>query len=194
MIITNKALPRRTFLRGVGAAMALPVLDSMFSPLTAVAQTMKKAPSVSGTSTRRTASSGATTRARRSSCGRRPTRAPTSHSARPSSRSSRSAKTSSCISGLAQVTGRALGDGPGDHARATATWLTGVHPYKTGGADFKLGISADQIAAQEFGKETQLASLELALEQPRPRRQLRLGLHVRVHVDVVAVGNQPAAR
>ena len=70
------------------------------------------------------------------------------------------------LSGLAQVTGRALGDGPGDHARATATWLTGVHPYKTGGADFKLGISADQIAAQEFGKQTQLASLELALEQP----------------------------
>ena len=70
------------------------------------------------------------------------------------------------MSGLAQVTGRALGDGPGDHARATATWLTGVHPYKTGGADFKLGISADQIAAQEFGKHTQLASLELALEQP----------------------------
>ena len=65
------------------------------------------------------------------------------------------------FSGLAQVTGRALGDGPGDHARATATWLTGVHPYKTGGADFKLGISADQIAAQEFGKHTQLASLEL---------------------------------
>ena len=71
------------------------------------------------------------------------------------------------FSGLAQVTGRALGDGPGDHARATATWLTGVHPYKTGGADFKLGVSADQIAAQEFGKQTQLASLELALEQPR---------------------------
>ena len=70
------------------------------------------------------------------------------------------------MSGLAQVTGRALGDGPGDHARATATWLTGVHPYKTGGADYKLGISADQIAAQEFGKQTQLASLELALEQP----------------------------
>ena len=71
------------------------------------------------------------------------------------------------FSGLAQVTGRALGDGPGDHARATATWLTGVHPYKTGGANFKLGISADQIAAKELGKHTQLASLELGLE-PQP--------------------------
>jgi hypothetical protein len=68
------------------------------------------------------------------------------------------------FSGLAQVTGRALGDGPGDHARATATFLTGVHPYKTGGADFKLGISADQIAAKELGKFTQLSSIELGLE------------------------------
>jgi hypothetical protein len=71
------------------------------------------------------------------------------------------------FSGLAQVTGRALGDGPGDHARATATFLTGVHPYKTGGADFHLGISADQIAAKELGKFTQLSSLELGLE-PQP--------------------------
>jgi hypothetical protein len=71
------------------------------------------------------------------------------------------------FSGLAQVTGRALGDGPGDHARATATFLTGVHPYKTGGANFKLGISADQIAAKELGRSTQLSSLELGLE-PQP--------------------------
>ena len=71
------------------------------------------------------------------------------------------------FSGLAQVNGRALGDGPGDHARATATFLTGVHPNKTGGADFQLGISADQIAAKELGKNTQLSSLELGLE-PQP--------------------------
>jgi hypothetical protein len=68
------------------------------------------------------------------------------------------------FSGLAQMNGRALGDGPGDHARAAATFLTGVHPYRTGGADVKLGISADQIAAKELGKYTQLASLELGLE------------------------------
>jgi hypothetical protein len=44
MIITNKTLPRRTFLRGVGAAMALPALDSMFAPLTVLAQAARKAP------------------------------------------------------------------------------------------------------------------------------------------------------
>lgn len=70
------------------------------------------------------------------------------------------------MSGLAQVNGRALGDGPGDHARAGATWLTGVHPKKTEGADIHAGISADQIAAREFGKTTQLGSLEIGLESP----------------------------
>ncbi|OLE48386.1 MAG: hypothetical protein AUG46_03635, partial [Acidobacteria bacterium 13_1_20CM_3_58_11] len=70
------------------------------------------------------------------------------------------------LSGLAQVNGRALGDGAGDHARAGATWLTGVHPKKTEGANIQAGISADQIAARELGKTTQLGSLEIGLESP----------------------------
>src|SRR5262249_9429376 len=70
------------------------------------------------------------------------------------------------LTGLAQVNGRALGDGAGDHAREGATWLTGVHPKKTEGAGIRAGISADQIAARHLGKETQLASLELGLETP----------------------------
>src|SRR5207302_3976085 len=70
------------------------------------------------------------------------------------------------LSGLAQVNGRALGDGPGDHARAGATWLTGVHPKKTEGAGIHSGVSIDQVAAQELGKKTQLASLEIGLDTP----------------------------
>src|SRR5437879_7138761 len=70
------------------------------------------------------------------------------------------------VTGLAQVNGRALGDGSGDHAREGATWLTGVHPKKTEGAGIRAGISADQIAARELGKSTQLASLEIGLESP----------------------------
>ena len=58
------------------------------------------------------------------------------------------------LSGLAQVNGRALGDGAGDHAREGATWLTGVHPKKTEGAGIRAGISADQIAARELGKRS----------------------------------------
>jgi hypothetical protein len=70
------------------------------------------------------------------------------------------------LSNLAQANGQALGDGGGDHARAGATWLTGVHPKKTEGADIHAGISADQVAAKEMAKSTQFASLEIGLEEP----------------------------
>jgi len=56
------------------------------------------------------------------------------------------------------------GEGLGDHSRAQAVFLTGVHPRKTEGTDIRAGISADQIVAKEFGKETELTSLELGLE------------------------------
>ncbi|MEO7653265.1 MAG: DUF1552 domain-containing protein [Bryobacteraceae bacterium] len=69
------------------------------------------------------------------------------------------------LTGLAQNCGRSLGDGPGDHARAAASYLTGVHPKKTAGADIRNGISFDQIAAQSVGKASRFASLELGCEQ-----------------------------
>ena len=71
------------------------------------------------------------------------------------------------ISGLAQDNGRAKGDGAGDHARSASTFLTGAHPVKTAGADIKVGVSADQFAAQQVGKETRLPSLEVGLEPGR---------------------------
>jgi hypothetical protein len=71
------------------------------------------------------------------------------------------------FSGLTQNGGRALGDGPGDHARAAACFLTGVHPRKTAGADIQNGISIDQVAAQSIGKKTRFASLELGCEDGR---------------------------
>src|SRR5258708_7556998 len=52
----------------------------------------------------------------------------------------------------------------GDHPRACTAWLTGTHAKMTAGADLHAGVSVDQIAAKEFGKETQLASLEVSLE------------------------------
>src|SRR4029077_3564993 len=54
----------------------------------------------------------------------------------------------------------------GDHPRAATAWLTGAHAKMTAGADLHAGISVDQIAAREFGKETQVASLEIGLESP----------------------------
>ncbi|HVA51011.1 MAG TPA: DUF1552 domain-containing protein [Pirellulales bacterium] len=68
------------------------------------------------------------------------------------------------ISGLAQDGGRSHGDGGGDHARAMASFLTGTHPKKTNGADIKAGVSADQMAAQKVGNQTRFASLELGCD------------------------------
>src|SRR4051812_22638839 len=68
------------------------------------------------------------------------------------------------LSGLTDHGGMALGDGPGDHARAAASFLTGVHPKKTAGSDISVGISVDQLAAQKMGSATRLASLELGCE------------------------------
>lgn len=69
------------------------------------------------------------------------------------------------IGGLTQNGGRALGDGPGDHGRAGANYLTCVHPKKTNGRDLQAGISVDQIAAQRMQGKTRLASLELGCEE-----------------------------
>jgi hypothetical protein len=71
------------------------------------------------------------------------------------------------LSGLGHHNGNALGDGPGDHARAAASYLTGVHPRKTAGADIQNGISVDQIAAQHLGSETRFSSLELGCDDSR---------------------------
>lgn len=69
------------------------------------------------------------------------------------------------ISGLTLNGGRALGDGPGDHARSAASFLTGAHPVKTSGADIKNGQSVDQAAAERIGHLTRFASLELGIER-----------------------------
>jgi hypothetical protein len=154
MMLTRKAVPRRTFLRGLGTALALPLLDSMVPALAG--------PRGAGPVCRlgfvyvpngvimadwTPAAEGRNYDFTRLLKPLEPLR-----------------ERVLVLSGLAHRTGDALGDGPGDHARAGATFLTGVHPKKTEGADIRSGVSVDQIAAQELGKQTQLASLELGLE------------------------------
>jgi len=165
MSVFNHPMPRRTFLRGLGATLALPVLDSMLPSVSAAGRS--KPPIRLGYVYTPNGIVGACDKSPRplmwtpKAAGANFEFSPTMKALEPYR------EQLNVFSGLAQVTGRALGDGPGDHARATATFLTGVHPKKTGGADFQLGISADQVAAKEFGKYTQLSSLELGLE-PQP--------------------------
>jgi hypothetical protein len=73
----------------------------------------------------------------------------------------------SVVAGLCHDKARSHGNGAGDHARATATFLTGVMPKKTSGADIRLGESVDQIAARQIGQQTRLPSLELSTDGQR---------------------------
>ncbi len=71
------------------------------------------------------------------------------------------------LRGLAQRNAASLGDGPGDHARSAAAFLTGAHPFKTAGSKIRVGRSVDQVAADLYGRETRLASIELGTEEGR---------------------------
>jgi hypothetical protein len=69
------------------------------------------------------------------------------------------------LTGLALDAAWAHGDGGGDHARAMASFLTGIHPRKTAGSDIRAGVSVDQVAAQKVGHRTKFASLEIGCER-----------------------------
>ena len=158
MIVTQKFLPRRTFLRGLGITMALPLLDAMVPAMAATRLTAAKPAMRLGFVY---VPNGIIQKAwLPSKEGAGFDFASTMKPLEPFR------EKLLVMSNLTQNGGRALGDGAGDHARAGASWLTGVHPKKTEGADIHAGISADQIAAKAFGKNTQFASLEIGLEEP----------------------------
>jgi hypothetical protein len=71
------------------------------------------------------------------------------------------------LSGLTHDKGRANGDGAGDHARSASVFLTGAQPRKTSGSNIRSGVSVDQVAARKIGGATRFASLELGCEQGR---------------------------
>ncbi len=158
MIITKKQLPRRTFLKGVGASIALPMLDAM-SPAAAVRASATKSPV-------RLAfvyvPNGIVMKDWTPSAAGKDFEFTRILKPLESFR-----EDLSVLSGLADHNGNALGDGPGDHARAGASVLTGVHCKKTMGADIRNGISADQVAAQKLGSVTRLPSIELGCEDSR---------------------------
>lgn len=71
------------------------------------------------------------------------------------------------LTGLTHDKGRANGDGPGDHARAAASWLTGSQALKSEGSEIRAGVSVDQVAAAAIGHYTRLPSLEIGAEPGR---------------------------
>ena len=157
MLITKMHLPRRTVLRGLGASLALPLLDGMVPAMAAIRNTaanpVRRFGAIyvpNGVEMRAWTPTGKGTKLELS---------PVLQPLAPVR------DQINVLTGLADnVAIPRDGEGVGDHARAASTWLTGVHVKKTEGPDIRAGVSVDQIIAQEFGKETQLSSLELAID------------------------------
>ncbi len=164
-------LSRRTMLRGLGVSMALPLLESM-APLGGVASA---AEAIGGLGAKASSATAAVPPLRTAfiflpNGVSVPDWTPATEGAgfELSKTLAPLAKVKDdllVLSGLAQENARAHGDGGGDHARSAAAFLTGVHPYKTNGKDIKLGISVDQLMANQIGGRTRLPSLELGLDK-----------------------------
>ena len=149
-------IPRRTFLRGVGTAVALPLLDVM-SPEVARGAAAVAPP-------RRTAFLFIPNGVQMSDW--TPSEAGRDFSLPPTLEPLAELRDKLLvISGLAHQKAEANGDGGGDHARNTATFLTGCQARKTAGRDLRAGISVDQYAAQYLRGQTRLPSLELGCER-----------------------------
>jgi hypothetical protein len=155
MIITRKAISRRTALRGIGTAVALPLLDAMVPALTAAAQTPAKAVRrlgvvyhPNGVIYDKWLPKGV---------GAEFEFSPVLSPLQPFR------DKVVVVTGLYSDQAEALGDGGGDHSRASGTYLTGMHVKKSDSI-VENGISMDQIAAKAFERETQLSSLQLTVD------------------------------
>src|SRR3954467_2110253 len=153
MFVSKKALPRRRSLRAMGTTLALPMLDAMVPALTAAARPTPRVgfvyiangviqnqwvPAMTGGGFELT-----------------PILAPFA--------TVRDSIT--VLSGLSHLQADTFGDGTGDHPRASAVWLTGVHAYDRTqpGVEVKLATTVDQIAARHIGKGTQIPSIEMSV-------------------------------
>jgi hypothetical protein len=157
MIITRKAMARRTVLRGMGTTVALPLLDAMISSTKAAEVAAKARMRLQVIYTPNGMMMQNFT----------PAQAGEGYAMTPILKPLEPYREKfTVISGLAHKEAEALGDGGGDHGRSCGSYLTGVHVKKTEGADITSGRSMDQIVAKQFGEQTQIPSLELGLDPP----------------------------
>lgn len=156
MIITKMAIPRRTVLRGIGATLALPLLDGMVPALSAFQKTAAQPAMRFGTVY---APTGMIMKAFR------PTTVGREFEITRILEPLRPFRDQMLVVGNLNnpIANPRPGEGTGDHSRAGSAFLTCAHAKKTDGADMELGTSIDQMIAKEYGKHTQLPSLELSL-------------------------------
>ena len=161
MTIAGKHLSRRTLLRGMGVAVALPALDAM---IPACVRAAGKAPVRAAF----VYVPNGMTMADWTPKGAGRNYELTSTYGDPILKNFMPYRDDMLVlTGLMDHNGNALGDGGGDHARAGGSFLTGVHPAHTSGKDIHVGISVDQVAAKGVGSATRFASLELGCEDSR---------------------------
>jgi hypothetical protein len=153
--ITRKAIPRRTFLRGAGATIALPMLDAMLPAFGA-----DNPPPIPRLGFLYTGNGIVHSTFKPRGEGTGFELSPVLRPLAPL----RSQLT--VVSGLDHAEANNFGDGTGDHPRSSAAWLTGVHAWDRTrpGVEVKLATTADQLAADVLGRTTRVRSLELAVD------------------------------
>ena len=158
MVITKKCLSRRTVLRGLGATVALPFLDSMVPAFAAVRKSAARpVKRLGAVYVPNGMSMPYWTPAAEGGLELTPILKPLAPVQ----------DRVLVLSGMAnQEAKQRLNEGDGDHSRCQAAFLTGAHAVKAAGTKttLEVGVSMDQLAAQELREDTQLASLELSLE------------------------------
>jgi len=155
--VTKRALSRRTMLRGIGASLALPMLDSMIPALNA--QAVKAVPRLGFVYV---------------SHGIifdqwKPVKIGRDFELTPNLKPLVNVRGQfNILTGLSHLEADTKGDGSGDHTRASAAWLTGVHAYDRTrpGVEVKLATTADQLAAQVIGRNSPIPSIEMTVDTP----------------------------
>src|SRR5436309_791365 len=156
MVITKIALPRRAFIRGMGATLALPLLDAMVPAMSAQSKTSKAAPRFAAIY-----------------CGNganmndwRPAAEGADFAFSPILKPLEAFRDRTIVfTGLDNFPATDQGDSGGQHPRAAPAFMSCVHPKQTEGADVQAGTTMDQMIAQAICRDSKLSSLELAVDR-----------------------------
>jgi hypothetical protein len=166
MLLTKRHLPRRTLLKGMGAALALPLLDAMVPAATALAQTLPGKKRLIAIEMVHGAAGSTAFGAKRNlwapaGVGREFDLGPTSMSPLEGYRDYLTIVSNTDVANAEAVIPPEIG---GDHFRSAAVFLTQAHPKQTQGSDLHAGTSIDQLVAQKIGRDTPIPSMQLCIE------------------------------
>src|SRR5262245_58762874 len=155
MFLTKRALPRRTFLRAMGTAVALPMLDAMVPALSALTPTRRFGFIYIANDVIQRQWDPATTGS--------------GFELTPILQPFAAVRDDiNVITGLSHLQADTFGDGTGDHPRSSAVWLTGIHAYDRAkpGVEVRLATTVDQMIAEKIGETSRIPSIELSVDYP----------------------------